>query len=363
MEGPANVGSTWRRWMLVATIVLAMVLFGAVTALLLSLDPRTTGSEAVQTGGLAGGAVVALYALWLNDCRRRIEESRHELERRTNEQDRERVADERFARAVELLGNEADQVRVGALHALTGLARSRPSSTQTVLDVLCAYLRRPFDHPDFVLVRTGERPQWAPEDERDAHRERQVRLTAQRLIGELLPDREQDHGGVFDLDLTASVLDYLDLSGKTLGRLLLRDASLYGSTRLSSAEISGEVWLTRAVSYGKLDCAGTVFRAQGNFYHLAAHDRVLFEDTHFHQGAVFLSATFHGPVSMAGGVFDKPVDLRHAAFHHDLDLRVTWRAAPRTGGMKVNPKMTVRPPDGWMVYPDDDGQIGRIRPL
>lgn len=352
----------WRGWVLVATIVLAVALSGTVTALLLWLDSRTTGSEAVQTGGLAAGAVVALYALWLNDCRRRVEESRHELERCTNEQDRERVADERFARAVELLGHEADQVRVGALHALTGLARSRPSVTQTVLDVLCAYLRRPFDHPDFALGRTGERPQWAPEDEHDAHRERQVRLTAQRLIGELLPDREQDQGSIFDLDLTAAVLDYLDLSGKAFGRLLLRDASLHGSTRLSSAEINGEVWFTRAVSHGKLDCAGTVFRAQSNFYHLTTHDRVTFEDTHFHQGVVFLSATFHGPVSMAGSTFGKPADLRHVTFHHDLDLRVTWHAPPRTGGMKVSTKMTVRPPEGWAVYPDDDGPVGRIRP-
>ncbi|MGH3672031.1 MAG: hypothetical protein ACRDSH_15590, partial [Pseudonocardiaceae bacterium] len=118
-----------------------------VTAALLTLDPATSKSDAVRTGGLASAAIVALYALWLNDRRRKVEESRHELERRSNEQDRERVADERFARAVELLGHEADQVRVGALHALAGLARSRPSYTQTVLDVVCSYLRRPFDHP------------------------------------------------------------------------------------------------------------------------------------------------------------------------------------------------------------------------
>jgi type VI protein secretion system component VasK len=102
-------------WWLLITILLAVALFGVVTALLLSLDSRTSGSEAVRTGGLVSAAVVALYALWLNDRRRRVEESRHELERRSNEQDRERVADERFARAVELLGHDADQVRVGAL--------------------------------------------------------------------------------------------------------------------------------------------------------------------------------------------------------------------------------------------------------
>ncbi|MGH3671156.1 MAG: hypothetical protein ACRDSH_11045, partial [Pseudonocardiaceae bacterium] len=173
------------------TILLAVALLIGVTAALLTLDPATSKSDAVRTGGLASAAVVALYALWLNDRRRKVEESRHELERRSNEQDRERVADERFARAVELLGHEADQVRVGALHALAGLARSRPSYTQTVLDVVCSYLRRPIDHPDYARGATGRQPAWEQAAVRDADRERQVRLAAQRVIGELVPDRGQ----------------------------------------------------------------------------------------------------------------------------------------------------------------------------
>lgn len=85
---------------------------------------------------LAAGAFVALYALWLNDRRRRTEEERREIERsqhavqvQRTELDRERAADERFARAVDLLGNDADQVRVGAMHALAGLARDQPRYT------------------------------------------------------------------------------------------------------------------------------------------------------------------------------------------------------------------------------------------
>jgi hypothetical protein len=89
-------------------MLLAVALFGTVTALLLSLDRTPSVSESIRTGGLVSAAVVALYALWLNDRRRRVEESRHDLERPSNEQARERAADERFARAVELLGHDAD---------------------------------------------------------------------------------------------------------------------------------------------------------------------------------------------------------------------------------------------------------------
>ena len=84
-------------------------------------DPGTSRAGALRTGGLAGGAVVALYALWLNDRRRRVEEGRHEVEQQRHEleklrteQDRDLASDERFAKSLELLGNDADQVRVGA---------------------------------------------------------------------------------------------------------------------------------------------------------------------------------------------------------------------------------------------------------
>ena len=346
-----------RGWWLVITMLLAGALFGTVTALLLLLDRTASVSESIRTGGLASAAVVALYALWLSDRRRRVEESHHELERRSGEQDRERVADERFARAVELLGHEADQVRVGAVHVLAGLARSRSSYVQTVLDVICSYLRRPFDHPDYVQNRTGARPQWEPADERDADRERQVRLAAQRVLTELLLECRQEDGELPDLDLTGALLDYLDLSGTVIGRLLLRDAQLHGTTRLSKTEIDGEAWFTRAVSYGRLECDHMVFRDRSNFPHLVAYDRVSFAGAHFQHGAVFLSAEFSGPVTLAGSTFDKSVDLRHAVFHGDLDLRCQLPSPvrPGTGGMTVDPGRDVRLPDGWTVR--NDGRI------
>ena len=344
-------------WWLLITILLAVALFGTVTALLLTLDRTTSVSESIRTGGLVSAAIVALYALWLNDRRRRVEESRHDLERHSNEQAQERVADERFARAVELLGHEADQVRVGAVHALAGLARSRSSYVQTVLDVICSYLRRPFDHPDYVHNRIGAHAQWDAADERDADQERQVRLAAQRVLSELLLDRCQEGDKLPDLDLTGALLDYLDLSGKAIGRLVLRDAQLHGTTRLARTEINGEAWLTRAVSYGRLECDNVVFRGRSNFHHLIAHDRVSLEGAHFQQGAVFLSSEFHGPVTLAGSAFDKSVDLRRTMFRSDLDLRCTLPnpVRPGTGGMTVAPDCDVALPDGWVVR--NDGRI------
>jgi hypothetical protein len=140
VTGTGMLVSGWLRrkqaLVLAGTIFSAIGMMAGVVGWLLVANQGAGLAEALRTGGLAGAAVVALYGLWLNDRRRRVEEGRQQLES-------SRLDHERFARAIELLGNDADQVRVGALHALAGLARGTPSYTQTVLDVLCSYLRRP----------------------------------------------------------------------------------------------------------------------------------------------------------------------------------------------------------------------------
>ncbi len=165
--------------------------------------------------------MVALYAVWLNDRRRCTEEARHELES-------DRVGDERFARSVELLGHEADQVRVGAMHVLAGLARSTPRYRQTVLDVLCAYLRRPFTHPSHQVHPDDPAAQPSPEGFEEADLERQVRLTAQRLVIKLLPENDSEDDANLDLDLTGASVEYLNLARRRICHLTARQARFYG---------------------------------------------------------------------------------------------------------------------------------------
>lgn len=295
----------WRSPLL-GTFVIAALLVVSVTGWLLS-DPHTSQSNALRTGALAGGAVVALYALWLNDRRRRVEEGRKEieaqrqdLEAERTDHDRERVADERFARAVELLGNEADQVRVGALHALVGLARSRPAYTQTVLAVLCSYLRRPFDHPDYARARDPESAPRARSE--DADRERVVRRTAQELIAALLTPVDED-GPAYDLDLTGATLEYFDVSYRAIGTFTARHTNLYSSNSLHHARVAGNLWLTAAHSWGTWHAHHAVFGARAWFSGFTAHGPVNFEQTEFHGPAKFSGATFAGAVSVDGVTF------------------------------------------------------------
>jgi hypothetical protein len=152
------------------------------------------------------------------------------------------------------------------LHALAGLARSRPAYTQTVLDVLCAYLRRPFTHPGYDTrpdnpdeAEPAPDSTWPAERIAEADREQQVRLTAQRLIAALLPGPADEQAVPYDLDLTAANLEYLDLTGRRLGRLIARRARLHGVNRLGDVRIQGPALFSGATFHGRTELSGARF--------------------------------------------------------------------------------------------------------
>lgn len=247
------------KW-LVAVVLAAVVT--AVTAVLLVLV-KAPPVEVVKTAGVAGGAVVALYALYLND-------RKHNLES-------EKVADERFARSVELLGNEADQVRVGAMHSLVWLANSTPRYKQTVIDVLCAYLRRPFHHPSWD--ENGADPDTVLVEDIDpaVQQEQQVRRTAQRLIRDLLSWGDKQKKIHYDLDLTGAALEYFQLDGRRVQRFTARRAHFYGITQ--------------------------------------------FRKLHVTKPALFSGGTFHGRLTLAQARFDGGVAFSEVTFRREVDLR------------------------------------------
>ncbi len=350
------------------TFVVSLVLLVAVGGWLLT-DPATSRSEALKTGGIAGGAIVALYALWLNDRRRRVEERRQETERQRQElelrradQDRDRISDERFAKAVELLGHDADQVRVGALHALAGLARGRAIYRQTVLDILCSYLRRPFTHPRYEdeAKRDGNTMPKGGTAEED--QELQVRQTAQRLIGELLPAADAEDTRGYDLDLTGAVLEYFDLSNRKVGKLLLRYGGLYSSTNLSGCVFLGPVYLTGAGTdakkrLGYFRCNGTRFT-----------QRTWFSGVRFSEDAEFRGATFAGTTSFKDSFFAKNADFGESEFEDTLDLKrarfegfsdLKFGKVPKSVSLyntTVEPGKDHVLPDGWTVETLPDGR-------
>jgi hypothetical protein len=299
--------------MLLASVLAAIAVTVVTVVVLLAVEPKLSKAEAVKTGGLAGGAVVALYALWLNDRRRRTEEARHELES-------DKVADERFARSVEMLGHEAEQVRVGAMHALSRLTESSQRYKQTVLDVLCAYLRRPFTHPGFREF-SGDPDKlprkWGDEDLASADREREVRRTAQRLITDMLPFGEDRDPVRYHLDLTGASLEYFRLSGRRIGRLNARRAQFYGITMINEVEASKPTLFSGAKFHG----------------------RAFAGDSNFAGGLSLQDVEFADELDVSGAVVD-------TFLHLSTDL-----PKPLKGELTVKPGtgMRITPPEGWRL--------------
>lgn len=213
------------------TILFALGIMVLCVGWLTSPGVPPTASEAIRSGALASAAVLALYALWLNDQRRRTEQERLETEkdrgrieqnRLAKELDqlgleRLRISDERFTKAIELLGNESDRVRIGALIQLDGLTRTRPDLIPDVVDQICGYLRGPVDQ--------------SPSTRLAGEQERRVRRHAQRVLGVML-GRATEETPIAEVDLSGAALHEFRIDGGTVGALRLDDAHLTGSTIL-----------------------------------------------------------------------------------------------------------------------------------
>jgi hypothetical protein len=185
--------------------------------------------------------------------------------------------------------------RCGWARCTRSWARDTPSYTQTVIDVLCSYLRRPFFH--HAYAREGHdrdrndfaepaRGRLSEEDAAD-DLERQVRLTAQRVLLDLLPAAGTD-GPRYDLDLTGASLEFLDLECRRLGGLLGRRATFHGITRMCGAEFAGRALFTGAVFRGRLELSHVRFRA----------------------GVSLQEARLDGPVDLTASTVEDFADLR-----------------------------------------------------
>src|SRR5215469_3139230 len=137
------------------------------------------------------------------DTQRALEGQRMQLDRTLAEQ-RTRTLNERFATAAEQLGSDKSAVRIAGVYAMAGLADDWEENRQTCVEVLCAYLRMPYE-PD-----PGDE---APEPERLAFRaSHEVRRTVIRVISAHLRDHAAKSWQGLNFDFTGAVFDGGDFS-------------------------------------------------------------------------------------------------------------------------------------------------------
>ena len=255
--------------------------------------------------GVGATAAVAIFAFWyarltLKDQGKQLDKTLDaqgkQLDKTLAEQ-RTRTLNERFATAAGQLGDDKPSaVRLAGVYAMAGLADDWADNRQTCVDVLCAYLRLPYD-PD-----PGDE---APEPKRLAFRaSREVRHTVIRVItAHLQADMaEAKSWRSLDFDFTGVVFDGGDFT----------DARFSGGTvDFSHARFSGGTVDFRLARFS----GGTVDFSDARF----SGGTVDFSNTQFSDGCWvdFSSARFSdgGTVDFSDARFSGgTVDFIYAEF-------------------------------------------------
>jgi hypothetical protein len=266
---------------------------------------KTAGTFVVGTGGGA--------ALWLTARRQRTSElalnqarEAHALQKQVAasaaaDAEARRIT-ELYSKAADQLGSDKAPVRLAGLYSLERLAQDNERQRQTIVNVLCAYLRMPFTPPadtppdddaeETVVARFEARAQ-----------ERQVRLTAQRILADHLgpgpgPAPVDTFWPDIMLDLTGATLIDFSLADCRVGDVMFDRAWFTGHVSFSGAEFAGHVSFSGAQFAGTATFDMANFTSATWFHHVRFAGYAGFMGTRFASATMFDGAQFaHDPSS------------------------------------------------------------------
>jgi uncharacterized protein YjbI with pentapeptide repeats len=284
-------------------------------------DVRTTLVQALAGLAVAGGLLVTYRTYRLA---REDQERRHQREDRTYERDL-------YTQAVEQLGHEQAAVRIGALYSLESLAQDQSEWRQTVVDVLCAYLRMPYtpqSAPGPRAEPAAAQEMALPLPAHDPAQELQVRQTAQRILATHLrrpaetsgldaqgrpPTPHETFWPGINLDLTGATLVELDLRDVSVvaarfRRATFTGAALFDDATFTSAALFHEATFTGAAFFGEATITGATF------YEATFSDIAEFGMATFTEDAVFSGATFTGNAGFGGAYFTGVAEFERTTF-------------------------------------------------
>jgi hypothetical protein len=354
----------------VATIAAAVTVLGVIAfVIMLQVAGRAAPADrpalqidAIKYGlGLfaAGGAVAALL-LGI----RRQQHSEHAQAHTELDASERRVTD-LYTKAVEQLGHADAAVRLGGLYALERVAQNNLAQRQTVINVLCAYLRMPFTPPvghgrEETHATTPEVPEQTileaePVEGRNPNQELQVRLTAQRIIiahltvptgtvskqaMKLAPNSSKKFWPDIDIDLVGATLIGWDMRSCWMqraeftraffvGRTSFNEAVFGGKAEFSNTTFSGDAWFletrfTGDTLFEKASFIGDAYFGNTTFaskvmFHMAAFTRdAMFSQVTFDSQVYFVRATFAGHASFRETTFTLETRFDDATFTSDV---------------------------------------------
>ena len=317
------------RWAIAVGIPVMVLVAAGVVWLLLGIGAGRDQLDAIRTGSALAVGLGGIIVLWLAIRRQRSTEldllqkyETHQLAERVAEA-AERDATARritdlYTKAVDQLGSDKAPVRLGGLYALERLAQDNtdPLLRQTVVNMVCAYLRMPIPTPTgasqpptaaSIPSPTGTRgathrrthPRKSPQD--------RARPRALHLLAQHRPRPHWRHPDVSRL---------LRCQAQTVH---FNHATFVGLARFDHAEFTGDVW---------------------------------FDDAEFTGDAHFDHARFTGNASFNGAEFTGDARFGSAEFLMILDLAAMVRADADLADHRVWPA-------GWLQTDDPAPSEGR----
>ncbi len=290
------------RWIAVTAVAVAAVT-GALLWLFLAWSGRPEAPvriDAVKTAFGIGAGAGGVFALWLATRRQRTLEL--QLAETTLDLEERRVT-ELYTKSVEQLGNDKAPIRLGGLYALERLGQDNPKHRQSIVNVLCAYLRMPFQAPE-----TGLRGRTGAELGEEADPELLVRLAVQDLLKTHLGHDEPGYWPGMSVDLQRAVLVDFRLSGCTVAAADFSRARFVGAVH-----IRGSRFTRRAAFYGA-DFTGTA-----NFDRSVFDEGAFFSRAHFARDARFTRIRSGGVFQFSHTVFDEGAAFEDGE-HEELDV-------------------------------------------
>jgi hypothetical protein len=254
----------------------------------------------------------------------------------------ERRITELYAKAVEQLGSDQALVRSGGMYALERLAQDNPAHRQAIVNVICAYLRMPFSptapagNPEPEAAEGRKEPGIDSETETGIggiwQQERQVRLTAQRILSEhLRDDRAKDHQSSYPpssrfwdtirLDLSGATLIDFSLVNGVMAAANFHRAAFGGGVDFHRAAFGGDARFGGATFSGDTSFSGATFAGDARFGGATFSGDALFGGTAFSGDANFRGAAFRGDALFGEAAFSRSAGFRRAAFGGDAEFR------------------------------------------
>ena len=252
--------------------------------------------------------------------------------RRQNDLEQGRFV-ERFGAAAAQLGSPDPAVRIAGVYAMAGVADESTtfSRRQQCIDVLCGYLRLPYD-PDYgsshhteLTTATKRLPsESATQSVEQQHtqrrtirqNDREVRQTIVRVIAAHARDHADIPWSDHDFDFNTVIFENADFQntrfrgkntsfgGATFsGDTSFGGATFSGDTLFGGATFSGDTSFADATFSGELTLFGEVTFSGDTFFRGATFSLTSFNGATFSGDTSFGGATFSGDTSFGGATF------------------------------------------------------------